>query len=79
MAHNCWFVGFRQLQVPSITFRWSAEHGGCFRDRRSHPEGGCAYGRAGELGKPFTQTEDDEEWKEWIDWGALGGGSGGAA
>ena len=34
---------------------------------------------AGELGKPFTQTEDDEEWKEWIDWGALGGGSGGAA
>ena len=34
---------------------------------------------AGELGKPFTQTEDDEEWKEWIDWGALGGGSGDAA
>jgi hypothetical protein len=34
---------------------------------------------AGELGKPFTQTEDDEEWKEWIDWSLLGGGSGDAA
>ena len=39
---NCWFVGFRLLQVPSVTFRWSAGHGGCLRDRRSHPEGGCA-------------------------------------
>ena len=31
---------------------------------------------AGELGKPFTQTEDDEEWTGWIYWGVLGGGSG---
>ena len=23
---------------------------------------------AGELGVPFTQAEDDEEWQEWIDW-----------
>ena len=34
---------------------------------------------AGELGKPFTETEDDEEWTAWIDWGALGGGSSGTA
>ena len=35
---------------------------------------------AGELDKPFTetQTEDDEEWMGWVDWGALGGGSGSA-
>ena len=34
---------------------------------------------AGELGAPFTETEDDEEWLGWVDWGALGGGSGDAA
>ena len=34
-----------------------------------------AYG-VGELGKPFTETEDDEEWVGWVDWGTLGGGSG---
>ena len=33
---------------------------------------------AGELGKPFTETEDDEEWVGWVDWDALGGGSGSA-
>ena len=33
---------------------------------------------AGELGKPFTEAEDDEEWVGWVDWGALGGGSGSA-
>ena len=32
--------------------------------------------QAGELGKPFTETEDDEEWVGWVNWGALGGGSG---
>ena len=32
---------------------------------------------AGELGKPFTEMEDEEEWVGWIDWGALGGGSAG--
>ena len=31
---------------------------------------------AGELGKAFTETEDDEEWVGWVDWDALGGGSG---
>ena len=30
---------------------------------------------AGELGKPFTETEDDEEWAGWVNWDALGGGS----
>jgi hypothetical protein len=34
---------------------------------------------AGELGKPFTETEDDEVWTGWIDWSALGGGSSDAA
>ena len=43
MAHNCWFVGFGLLKVPSITYRWPLRHGGCFRDRLSHPEGDCAY------------------------------------
>ena len=36
---------------------------------------------AGELGKAFTETEDDEEWVGWVgwvDWDALGGGSGSA-
>ena len=40
----------------------------------------CVNARRGqELGKPFTQTDDDEEWTGWIDWGALGGGSGDVA
>ena len=34
---------------------------------------------AGKLGKPFTQSEDDEEWVGWVDWDALGGGSGDTA
>ena len=64
MAHNCWFVGFRLQQVPSVTFRWSAGHGGCLRDRRSHPEGGCAYGsgaagRAGPAGTISGVRWDD--------------------
>ena len=45
MAHNCWFVGFGLCQVPLITYNWSVRHGGCLRDRRSHPEGGCSYTR----------------------------------
>ena len=35
--------------------------------------------RGGELGKPFMETEDDEEWTGWIDWSALGSGSSDAA
>ena len=34
---------------------------------------------AGELGKPFMQSEDAKEWVGWVDWDALGGGSGDAA
>ena len=33
---------------------------------------------AGELGVPFTQAEDDEEWQEWIDWEDVEKKSGGA-
>ena len=33
----------------------------------------------GQLGKPFTETEDDEEWVDWVNWDALGGGSGDVA
>ena len=36
-------VDFRLQEVPSVTYGWSAGHGGCLRDRRSRPEGGCAY------------------------------------
>ena len=42
-------------------------------DLNEEPDGhardvGSEDEQAGELGLPFTQTEDDEEWKEWIDW-----------
>ena len=30
---------------------------------------------AGELGKPFTETEADEKWVGWVNWDALGDGS----
>ena len=33
---------------------------------------------AGELGVPFTQAEDDEEWQEWIDWEDVDKETGGA-
>ena len=51
------------------------------KNRRSLRDGGARDTgsedkEAGELGKPFTETEDDEEWVGWVDWGALGGGSG---
>ena len=64
MAHNCWFVEFRSLQVSCLTYRWSAGHGDCSRDRRSHPEGGCAYGsgaagRAGPVGTISGVRWDD--------------------
>ncbi len=39
MAHNCWFVEFRSLQVSCLTYRWSAGHGERSRDRR-RPRGG---------------------------------------
>ena len=44
MADNCWFVGFRQLEVRllSRTTGPRAMDGGCLRDQRSHPQGGCA-------------------------------------
>jgi hypothetical protein len=64
MAHNRWLVDFRFQQVPSVTYGWSAGHGGCSRDRRSHPEGGCAYGsgaagRAGPAGTISGVRWDD--------------------
>ncbi len=46
MANNCWFVDrFRTQEVPFFCHLLlvPAGHGGCLRDRRSHPEGGCAY------------------------------------
>ena len=64
MAHNRWLVDFRLQQVPSVTYGWSAGHGGCLRDRRSHPEGGCAYGSgaAGRAGPAGTIC-----WVRWDD------------
>ena len=64
MAHNCWFVGFGLCQVPLITYNWSVRHGGCLRDRRSHPEGGCSYGsgasgRTSSAGTIFGVRWDD--------------------
>ena len=29
--------------------------------------------KAGDLGRPFTETEDEEEWLEWVDWGSTWG------
>ena len=58
MVHNCWFVGFGLCQVPLITYNWSAGHGGCLRDRRSHPAApihGC-YQNAGLPGQSSPKT-----------------------
>ena len=46
MAHNCWFVGFRQLQVPSITFAPS-------RGKESHAPRAPGTVNLSEVGLPF--------------------------
>ena len=46
--------------VPTVDL--DEEPDGHVRDVGSEDE------EAGELGVPFTQAEDDEEWQEWIDW-----------
>ena len=55
--------------VPAVDLTISGDGG-------AHDDPGSEDKEAGELGKPFTETEDDEEWVGWVDWGALGGGSG---
>ena len=39
--------------------------------------------KAGNLGMPFTETEDEDEWIGWVNWAEVeaetGGGSTGAA
>jgi hypothetical protein len=57
--------------VPTVDLTNGGDGGA--RDAGSEDES------AGELGKPFTQSEDDEEWVGWVDWDALGGGSGDTA
>ena len=47
-------------EVPMVDL--NEEPDGHARDDPSEDE------QAGELGVPFTQPEDEEEWKEWIDW-----------
>ena len=44
MVHNHWLVGFGSQEVTSVSYGWSLRHGGCCRDRSSHPGGDCAYG-----------------------------------
>ena len=51
----------------------------CRSPRRRDRERWSSTQTAGELGKPFMETEDDEEWTGWIDWSALGSGSSDAA
>ena len=43
MVHNHWSVSCGSQEVPSVTYGWSQWHGGCLRDRSSHPGGDCAY------------------------------------
>ena len=54
--------------VPTVDLTTTADGGA--RDVGSEDE------QAGELGKPFTQAEDEEEWVGWVNWDALGGASG---
>ena len=54
--------------VPTVDLTTTADGGA--RDVGSEDE------QAGELGKPFTQAEDEEEWAGWVNWDALGGASG---
>ena len=53
--------------VPAIDLTTGSDGGAC--------DVGAEDPKAGNLGTPFMQTEDDEEWTGWVDWGALGGGS----
>ena len=56
--------------VPTVDL--DEEPDGHMRDVGSEDE------EAGELGVPFTQAEDEEEWQEWIDWEDAEKKSGGA-
>ena len=49
--------------VPTVDLTTAADGGA--RDVGSEDE------QAGELGKPFTQAEDEEEWVGYVDWTAL--------
>ncbi len=46
------------------------------------PTDGAGDESAGDLGQPFTETQDDEEWVDWVDWGQVqerSAGAGGSA
>ena len=37
-----------------------------------------ARAEVGDLGVPFTQAENEEEWVNWVDWGQVEGQTSGA-
>ena len=53
----------RHADVPAVDLTIGGDGGA--RDTGSEDK------QAGELGKPFTETEDDEEWVGWIDWDSV--------
>ena len=38
------------------------------RRRGRRRQGRAEDKEAGDLGKPFTEAEHDDEWEEWVDW-----------
>ncbi len=71
------------VEVPTVDLGGEPDGDGGARDEGSDGDGGARDEgsedqQAGELGVPFTQTEDDEEWTGWVDWAAVEVQTGGA-